>query len=111
MQDVITRWWSTYMATERLGELEEYLNVEEVDMLVSAFLTSEDWEFVYQSNGIMEEFRNYQLFFEGQKYVTISWMPIMLEKLRRHMKQVDGDLCCTAPPGFFTLMLCIMYNV
>ena len=80
------------MCCLRLSELEEYINVDDMDMLVGEYLTPEHWEFIYQVVSIMEPFRNFQKFMEGQKYCTLPWLPVSLEQLRRHLENVATDL-------------------
>ena len=92
IQEVETRWWATYMCCLRLSELEEYINVDDMDMLVGEYLTPEHWEFIYQVVSIMEPFRNFQKFMEGQKHCTLPWLPVSLEQLRRHLENVASDL-------------------
>ena len=91
-QVVKMRWWSDYIATLRLELLRPHLDVDAMDSLVSDFLTGLEWEFVHQSNEILEAFRDFQIFFEGQFYVTLSWLPLMLEKLRLHLEKVAAEL-------------------
>jgi hypothetical protein len=92
IQEVETRWWATYMCCERLLELRPFLDVDGIDQLVGEYLNPEDWEYIVQVCEIMEPFKHFIIFFEGQKYVSLSWLPVMIEKMRLHMEKVAADL-------------------
>jgi hypothetical protein len=51
-----------------------------------------EWEFIHQPNDIIEPFRDFHIFFEGQKNVTLSRLPVQLETLRRHLDAVAAEL-------------------
>ena len=72
--------------------LQPHLDVDAVESLVAEFLLGPEWEFVHQSNDTLEAFRDFQIFFEGQFYVTLSWLALMLEKLRVHLETVAAEL-------------------
>ena len=92
IQVVRTRWWSDFQATLRLEKLQPHLDVEEIYAFVATYLSGLEWEFVHQSNIILVPFRDFQIFFEGQFYVTLSWLPVMLEKLRIHLENLAAEL-------------------
>jgi len=84
VQDVVTRWWSTYSMVERLLELRVSLhqlaNID--DKIAEIMLSLQEWEIVKQMERILKPFMHIQRFFEGQTYVTISHVPYMIKTLR-----------------------------
>jgi hypothetical protein len=40
----------------------------------------------------MAPFKHFIIFFEGQKYVSLSWLPVMIEKMRLNLEKVAADL-------------------
>lgn len=83
VQDVVTRWWSTYAMLERLLHLKPYFEVmvREQLLLSSASLTSEQWVIVEDVCAILAPFKNVQLTMEGEKYVTISLIPGIISSI------------------------------
>jgi len=82
VQDVTTRWWSTYSMIERLLYLRPALD----DMVVADGLElamaihDDEWEVLEILTLLLRPFRSAQLMLEGQKYVTISFViPIVKE--------------------------------
>jgi len=71
VQDVVTRWWSTYSMVERLLELRVSLhqlaNID--DKIAEIMLSLQEWEIVKQMERILKPFMHIQRFFEGQTYL------------------------------------------
>lgn len=70
IQDVVTRWWSTYRMLERLLYLRPYLRlmVRENLLHASLNLSGEQWQ-------VVEDLSKSQQKMEGEKYVTITLIP------------------------------------
>ena len=77
IQDVVTRWWSTYAMLERLKYLKIYIQmmVRENLLLPTINLSNEQWMIVEDICAILAPFRNVQQLMEGEKYVTVSLIP------------------------------------
>jgi zinc finger BED domain-containing protein 1 (E3 SUMO-protein ligase ZBED1) len=80
IQDVTTRWWSTYAMLERMLFLKAYiaLMVRENLLLPTLNMNTEQWMIVEDVCAILKPFKNVQLVMEGEKYVTGSLIPGML---------------------------------
>jgi zinc finger BED domain-containing protein 1 (E3 SUMO-protein ligase ZBED1) len=77
IQDVVTRWWSTYAMLERLKHLKICIQmmVRENLLLPTINLSNEQWMIVDDICAILVPFKNVQQIMEGEKYVTISLIP------------------------------------
>lgn len=77
VQDVATRWWSTFSMLERMLYLRPYfsLMVREGLLLSAINLSGEQWSIVEDICTILAPFKNVQQIMEGEKYVTISLIP------------------------------------
>ena len=77
IQDVVTRWWSTYRMLERLLYLRPYLQlmVRENLLHASLNLSGEQRQVVEDLCAILAPFKQVQEKMEGEKYVTITLIP------------------------------------
>ena len=86
IQDVVTRWWSTYSMCQRLVILKLY-----IQLLVSSnkqipLLTVSQWIIIEAQVAVLEPFMKIQKMLEGQKYVNISLIPYLVFKVRKHLE-------------------------
>ena len=87
-QDVVTRWWSTYMMIERLLTLKPsliYLEEEELGPYKLAHdqaLTGAQWDDLKLLKQLLEPFMVFQRQLEGDKYVTSSLLFGMVSYVR-----------------------------
>lgn len=81
--DIITRWWSTYNMVFRLVILKTATNSLAASGAIARTLTDEEWGIVEYISIVLRPFMVMQEFFEGTKYVTISFVPKMVHKMRR----------------------------
>lgn len=88
IQDVRTRWWSTYVAIERLIVLKPYLNILEVEGHLKCNLEDEDWEILREVESLLQPFMIVQKILEGQQYVTMSLVPYFISKARGGLRTV-----------------------
>ena len=88
IQDVKTRWWSTYAAIERLIVLKPYLNILEVEGHLKCNLKDEDWEILREVESLLQPFMIVQKVLEGQQYVTMSLVPYFISKVRRGLQTI-----------------------
>ena len=84
IQDVVTRWWSTFQMVERLLKLRPTFEKMVGDGVLAQedCLDDEQWETVGDVKTLLEPFMCVQKLLEGQKYVTISLVPYLINKVR-----------------------------
>ena len=90
IQDVATRWWSTYMMISRLIELKDSFQalVQRDVMDEEINLTEEQWDALVDIKALLEPFMIVQKVLEGQKYPTASLVPYLIKKVRDALKKV-----------------------
>ena len=103
LQDVTTRWWSTFTMLERLMELKPTLQAMKLMEETSVELSPETWEIIRLGSIVLKPFKAVQLMMEGEKYITLSLVPVLVKGLRdglreklSGMKEVDADPEITA---------------
>jgi hypothetical protein len=91
IQDVATRWWSTYSMVQRLLHLRAHiwlvcnLPLNRTNRsLVN--LTESQWALLGDIDKILKPFMLAQELLEGEKYVTLSLVVTIIEKIRRNLK-------------------------
>ena len=110
IQDVATRWWSTYSMVQRLLHLRaniwlvcnlplNRLNRSLVD------LTPKQWALMEDIDKILKPFMLAQELLEGEKYVTLSLVVSIIEKIRKNLK---AELLNTEHSEYVTSMLKIL---
>ena len=92
IQDVMTRWWSTFSMLERLLKLKNVLTVMHLEGEMRLFLTDAQWSIVADMTVLLKPFMIAQRLLEGQSYVTISLIPKMLYKIRSGLKIANENL-------------------
>ena len=84
IQDVTTRWWSTYAMLQRLITLKPYLSLLENEGEVDfTNLSNSQWIIVEDLASLLKPFMILQKTLEGHAYVTISLVPYMIYKMRK----------------------------
>jgi len=83
IQDVPTRWWSTYSMVDRLLRLKLYLSLLENEGELQCNLTDSQWLIVADLCALLKPFMITQKLLEGEAYVTISLVPYMVYKTRK----------------------------
>lgn len=93
IQDVVTRWWSTYSMCERLLKLKPYIQLLEVERHIDGRvnLTDEQWIILHQITILLEPFMIAQKFLEGERYVTLSFVPYIINSMRTSMAKLIDD--------------------
>jgi hypothetical protein len=81
IEDCATRWWSTYSMLERLVNLRRFIAL--VNVPEDHILTVEQWMVAEDIVKVLKPFMLVQKHFEGEKYVTISSVCFLLEKIRQ----------------------------
>ncbi len=87
VQDVSTRWWSTYTMCERLLRLKLYLNLMQDEGDLPCNLTETQWFIVSDLQILLRPFMIAQKLLEGEAYVTISLIPYMIYKIRKGLQE------------------------
>lgn len=91
IQDVETRGWSTYALLERLLQLRESIDVVLLNSPLR--LTPEEWDSCVALSIVLHPFMELQKLFEGDKYVTVSLLSIMVTLMRQWIDRlIDGEI-------------------
>ncbi len=91
LQDVKTRWWSTYCMLKRLRFLPEAISHYFVDYPKEAntvTITAQEWKICYQIEITLKTMGFWQLVLEGEKYVTSSFVPLAIYTIWQSFLQV-----------------------
>ena len=90
IQDVPTRWWSTDAMIERFLDLLPYLNllVTQKSLHKDSMLSREEENELRELHELLEPFMLAQKVLEGQKYVTISLVPYLINEIRQNLIKV-----------------------
>ena len=105
IQDIVTRWWSTYTMCERLVVLKLYILLILGNNPQIPHLTDDQWKLVEAQVKVLEPFMVIQKVLEGQKYVTVSLIPFLLHKVRVHLDtSIDNPNMLPAITGLLQKM-------
>lgn len=89
LQDVITRWWSTYRALKRLRLLRVAINsLREAEEVDCPSLTDEQWAVLHQIEIALKMMATWQRLLEGDKYPTGSLVVMAIYQIRAHYVKV-----------------------
>ena len=92
IQDVITRWWSTYAAIERALFLKKaikgLITTKEVDC---KDMSDKQWEMLEQIITVLEPFAFFQRVLEGESFVTGLMVPSAAYNIRRTLRDIIDD--------------------
>ena len=93
IQDVVTRWWSTFAMLKRLLQLKVYLQIMVQENLLAkeVNLTAQQWRIVEQITAVLEPFKQVQLLMEGEKYVTSSLIPGLIMEIRKGLEEIQSN--------------------
>ena len=86
IQDIVTRWWSTYSMCERLLRLKTYIAVMANEELITN-LSDAQWALINDITSILRPFMTAQKVLEGEKYITISLVPSIISNIRKGLKK------------------------
>ena len=85
IQDVATRWWSTWSMCDRLLRLKNYLALLEEEGDLTCNLSVDQWLIVADLHSTLKPFMLAQRLLEGEAYVTISLIPYIIYKVRKNL--------------------------
>ena len=91
IQDVVTRWWSTYSMLTRLLRLMTYLQLLEEEGENRCNLTPAQWVIVKDLAALLSPFMVAQKLLEGEAYVTISFIPFIIYTIRKGLQEAITD--------------------
>jgi hypothetical protein len=91
IQDVCTRWWSTFSMHERLLCLKDALIIMTLEGNLRVSLTDAQWTIVKKVTILLKPFMIAQRLLEGESYVTISLIPFMVYKIRNSLEQSNRN--------------------
>ena len=92
IQDVETRWWSTHSMLARLLRLKMYLQLLEEEGQLHVNLNNNQWLIVRDLCALLKPFMAAQKLLEGQTYVTISFVPYILYRIRKGLVLANTDV-------------------
>ena len=95
LQDVKTRWWSTYRMLKRLRFLREAISHYVVDNPHDSDvvnLTPQEWRLCHQVEITLQTMAFWQRVLEGAKYVTGSLVPLAIYTIRQTFLQVIASV-------------------
>ncbi len=99
LQDVKTRWWSTYCMLKRLWFLREAIShyiVDNPEEAEAVLITAQDWKICYQVKVTLKTMSFWQRVLEGEKYVTGSFVPLAIYSIRQSFLQVLASMATEA---------------
>ena len=85
LQDVKTRWWSTYTMISRLLLLKRYITFVCVPPATITNLNEAQWTVLGDISIILQPFMLAQKLLEGEAYVTLSLVVTVIEGLRKSL--------------------------
>ena len=91
VQDVVTRWWSTYLLLASMLHLERAVKAYEPNLPADLRLTAVDWLICRRAAELLEPFMEVQKMLEGDQYVTGSLCIPMLHDLRMNLEAASAD--------------------
>lgn len=91
IQDVVTRWWSTQSMLERLIKLQDPVKFALSGHRMNDLLTDSDWAGIKMVEEFLRPFAKIQKFLEGEKYITVSFVPVLVQTMRTAIT----NLCST----------------
>ncbi len=91
IQDVCTRWWSTYSMCKRLIRLKDVLTIMSLEGDLRVTLSEVQWIIVKDLVALLKPFMIAQRLLEGETYVTISLIPYMVYRIRSGLMNALND--------------------
>jgi len=94
IQEVCTRWWTTFTTVERLLRLKKHVNkaIDEFFIHESYRLKDFEWEDLKSMVMLLEPFKMVQECMEGENYVTASSIPSVLDYIRNRLTVMKDEV-------------------
>ena len=84
LQDVITRWWSTFCSLWRARFLKKaILGLLAAEEVLCESMLPDEWPILHQIEIILETMARFQRVLEGESYVTASLVPVTVFQIRK----------------------------
>lgn len=96
IQDVATRWWSTFSMCDRLLRLKNYLALMEEEGDLTCNLSADQWQIVADLQATLKPFMLAQKLLEGEAYATISLIPYLIYKVRKNLETLRDSPASSA---------------
>jgi hypothetical protein len=92
VDDVVTRWWSTFDMISRMLELKPVIILMMADNQLAKLepLTAQDWENLHNITLVLKPFKFAQKILEGEKYVTASLVAQAVNFIKKKLKAMSG---------------------
>ena len=89
INDCPTRWWSTWKFAKRLRGLKNYIALLVAEGIIDEVmnLTREEWDMLEDIEELLEPFMAVQRYLEGQEYVTLSFVPYLISRVRKELEE------------------------
>ena len=103
MQDMRTRSWSSWKMIQRLQVLRHYfcIMVDDGALDPNMNLTADEWDLLAEIEEVLEG----QRLLEGQKYVTISFVPYLITVVRKKLNDLSVSARSSEVRGLCNKML------
>ena len=89
LQDVITRWWSTFRTLWRARFLKKaILGLLAAEEVSCESMTPNEWSILHQIEIVLETMAHFQRVLEGEYYVTASLVPVAVFQIRKGYQSV-----------------------
>ena len=110
IQDVKTRWWATSSMISRLILLKPALTLMEINVRLGTAVppTQEQWKVLETLEKVLLPFKRFQTLLEGEKYVTISFVPRCVHFIRK--KLIDRSVNAEMSQGIRDLSTLMLEN-
>lgn len=96
LQDVITRWWSTFRSLRRLRWLKKAIAIKGLigsEQIILDDLTADEWLVLHQIEIVLETMAYWQRILEGNKYVTGSLSAVAVYQIRAtYVDVIESEL-------------------
>lgn len=106
LQDVVTRWWSTFRAIRQARFLRRIIqSLHALGTIDCEVPTDAEWTILHQTEIALETMASFQETLEGEKYVTSSLVPIAVFQVRKHFMAVTQNSETVEPVKALTVKL------
>lgn len=92
IEDCSTRWWSTYSMLDRLYSLKKHIGIMEAVGSIDNNLSEAQWNVVAEIVKLLKPFMVVQEWFEGEHYVTVSSVCILIENIRKKLNDLKVSI-------------------
>jgi hypothetical protein len=92
IQDVVTRWWSTYASIERALHLQKAIKgLIATSQVTCEVLSDKEWKALGEIESVLKPLAFFQRVLEGESYVSGSLVPLAVFNIRRQLNDIVED--------------------